>query len=77
MDVVPQNSLLELVGKMTSAAPHFVRCIKPNATKAAMEFDDRLVLEQLRYSGMLETIAIRKTGYPVRSTFQQFANRFV
>lgn len=57
--------------------PWFVRCIKPNSEKAAMKFDMLIVLEQLRYSGMLETISIRKTGYPIRMKFQQFAERWV
>lgn len=35
-----------------------------------------LVLEQLRYSGMLETIKIRQQGYPVRLRFAPFADRY-
>jgi myosin-15 len=40
-----------------------------------MKFDMPVVLEQLRYTGMLETVRIRKTGYAVRLKYQQFANR--
>ena len=56
--------------------PWFVRCIKPNNDKAAMMFEVPIVYSQLRYSGMLETIRIRKMGYPVRLRFQLFADRF-
>ena len=57
--------------------PYFIRCIKPNKTKVPLEFDDHMVMEQLRYSGMLETIRIRRAGYPVRLTFADFIDRYV
>lgn len=40
-------------------------------------FDQTLVLNQLRYSGMLETVRIRRSGYPVRRPFQDFCSRLV
>ena len=56
--------------------PWFVRCLKPNNEKSPMKFDMPIVLEQLRYTGMLETIRIRQLGYPVRMRFGQFADRY-
>ena len=41
-----------------------------------MEFQKDVVLTQLRYTGMLETIRIRKMGYPVRMRFYTFAERY-
>lgn len=41
-----------------------------------MKFDMPIVIEQLRYTGMLETIRIRKTGYPIRLKFSQFFDHF-
>ncbi|XP_065335143.1 unconventional myosin-XV isoform X4 [Cloeon dipterum] len=70
------DSLQQLLESMSKCNPWFVRCIKPNNEKAAMKFDMPVVLEQLRYTGMLETIRIRKTGYPVRLRFGQFVERY-
>lgn len=58
------------------ANPFFVRCIKSNADKAPNHFDDMLVLVQLRYTGMLETVRIRQSGYSVRLTFEEFIQHY-
>ena len=39
-------------------------------------FNPKLVLNQLRYSGMLETVRIRRAGYPVRRTYEDFLFRY-
>ncbi|XP_014277405.1 unconventional myosin-XV isoform X2 [Halyomorpha halys] len=70
------DSLQNLMDTMSKCNPWFVRCIKPNNEKAAMKFDMPTVLEQLRYTGMLETIRIRKNGYPIRMKFLEFAQRY-
>ncbi|KAK2585066.1 hypothetical protein KPH14_008582 [Odynerus spinipes] len=70
------DSLQQLLDSMSQCNPWFVRCIKPNTEKAPMKFDMPCVLEQLRYTGMLETIRIRKTGYPVRLLFGHFVDRY-
>ena len=35
-----------------------------------LRFNDSLVLRQLRYTGMLETVRIRQSGYSCKYTFQ-------
>ncbi|KAK3569434.1 hypothetical protein QTP86_030061 [Hemibagrus guttatus] len=42
----------------------------------ANTFDLEVVLNQLRYSGMLETVKIRRAGFPVRRTFSDFLHRY-
>eukprot|EP00055_Hartaetosiga_balthica_P010944 m.48331 g.48331 ORF g.48331 m.48331 type:complete len:1511 (+) comp7391_c0_seq1:148-4680(+) len=69
-------SLSKLIGTMSKCFPYFVRCIKPNEDKAPKLLDQKLVLNQLRYSGMLETIRIRRLGYPVRVDYEQFNFRY-
>ncbi len=69
------ESLAQLIGTMSQCAPYFVRCIKPNEVKLPKQFNNKMVLDQLRYSGMLETIRIRRAGYPVRIDFASFIFR--
>ncbi|XP_030075574.1 unconventional myosin-IXb [Microcaecilia unicolor] len=67
------NKLLETLGK---AEPFFIRCIRSNAEKMELCFDEALVLQQLRYTGMLETVRIRRSGYSAKYTFQDFMDQF-
>jgi len=69
-------SLEELMTEMSGAAPHFVRCLKPNMSKIPDTYDGELVTKQLRYTGMLETTRIRKEGYAYRPTFGDFVERY-
>ncbi|VDP76805.1 unnamed protein product [Echinostoma caproni] len=41
-----------------------------------MVFEDSIVLDQLRYTGVLEATRIRKSGFPVRPTYQDLLNRY-
>uniref|UniRef100_A0A673IR59 Unconventional myosin-XV-like n=1 Tax=Sinocyclocheilus rhinocerous TaxID=307959 RepID=A0A673IR59_9TELE len=71
-----QLSLMELIEKMERANPYFVRCIKPNQNKEPGVFDMELVSAQINYSGILETIRIRREGYPIRMPFDVFLFRY-
>ena len=64
------------MSKLESTDPYFIRCIKPNAEKMPNEFNSELVLKQLRNTGMLETIRIRRMGYPLRLSFEEFYQRY-
>lgn len=71
-----KDSLHSLMATLSTSNPYFIRCIKPNTHKMPDQFDQTVVLNQLRYSGMLETVKIRRTGFPVRRTFQDFCSRY-
>ncbi|XP_072461565.1 unconventional myosin-X [Notamacropus eugenii] len=71
-----KDSLHSLMATLSTSNPFFVRCIKPNMQKMPDQFDQALVLNQLKYSGMLETVRIRKAGFPIRRPFQDFCKRY-
>jgi myosin heavy subunit len=71
-----KNDLDSLMSTLRLTSPHFIRCIKPNNDQAPNAFDAHLVLNQLKYSGLFEAIRIRKAGYPIRMTHQQFIKRY-
>uniref|UniRef100_A0A3B4ZNX4 non-specific serine/threonine protein kinase n=1 Tax=Stegastes partitus TaxID=144197 RepID=A0A3B4ZNX4_9TELE len=69
-------SLMDLLSKMVVGQPHFVRCIKPNDDRQALRFCKERVMVQLRYTGILETVNIRRQGYSHRILFEDFVNRY-
>ena len=71
--------LKKMIGSEAAALggePHFVRCIKPNDLKKAGQIDRTKMAQQLRYTGVLETVRIRKQGFSHRLTFADFLRRY-
>ena len=66
----------ELMRELNASHVHFVRCIKPNDALAPGAPDAGLVLDQLRFSGMLEAVALISSGYPGRIPFVEIHERF-
>lgn len=71
-----KKSLIDLMTTINSTNVHYIRCIKPNELKKAWEFDNLMVLSQLRACGVLETIRISTAGFPTRWTYEEFAQRY-
>ena len=71
-----RRQLEELTATLKATEPHYIKCIKPNNVKAAGGFSPRLVVQQLRYSGVLEVVRIRREAYPTRIPFEDFYRRF-
>ena len=59
-----------------ACTPHYVRCIKPNESKRALEFESDRVLHQVKYLGLKENIRVRRAGYAYRRPFDKFLWRY-
>lgn len=64
-----------LKDKCSNVFQRYVRCIKPNTDKLPNDYNDSLVLDQLRYLGMLDIIRIRREGFPIHMTFDEFVTK--
>jgi myosin heavy subunit len=70
------RSLEELVAELQTTNCNFVRCLKTSNPLARFEFKNALVLNQLKYTGMLDTLIIRRAGFPVRMNEQDFQDHY-
>lgn len=55
---------------------HYIRCLKPNEEKKKEYFVPTFVFQQIKYLGILDTIRVKKEGYPSRKKFKDFFFRF-
>lgn len=62
----PDRQLDNLVTQLGETEPHYIKCIKPNLAKAPQGWSSPLVIEQLRYSGVLEVGYRRLTSAVTR-----------
>ncbi|XP_020287438.1 unconventional myosin-Va isoform X2 [Pseudomyrmex gracilis] len=71
-----RDSLNMLMATLNATTPHYVRCIKPNDSKEAFEYNPVRAVQQLRACGVLETIRISAAGFPSQRTYGDFFQRY-
>uniref|UniRef100_A0A3Q2P762 Myosin IXb n=1 Tax=Fundulus heteroclitus TaxID=8078 RepID=A0A3Q2P762_FUNHE len=71
-----QTSLGKLIETIERAEPFFIFCFRSNAEKKQLHFDDKVVLNQIRYTGILQMIHMQKSSYEVKYTFKEFVKKF-
>ena len=72
-----KRQLDELIKMLNASNPRYVKCIKPNSIKKPIVFDSIDVSLQLLSAGVLEAVKIRKAGYSVRRTKEEFVKRYI
>ena len=65
-----------LMAKLANCECNYIRCLKPNELKKKEFFIPTFVFQQIKYLGVLDTIKIRKDGFPSRRTFKDFLIKF-
>lgn len=70
------QNMNQLIYQLTTSNCHFVRCVKPNEDKRENYWVPQLVLKQITYMGILNSLLIRKKNYVFRFDFQEFYLRY-
>ena len=71
-----QNQLKELLETINKTTPHYIRCLKPNDKNRPDSFQNNQIINQLKYSGVLEAIKISRHGYPIRMAHEDFNDKY-
>lgn len=71
-----RRQLGELMSSVRQCDVRYIRCVKPNNQRKPNIFEFEDCKTQLHYSGVFETINIRRKGLPFRMEQAAFVNRF-
>lgn len=71
------RQLQDLMQVINATNPHWIRCIKPHPNKQPLNFSGFGVMGQLRSAGVLDTVKVRKAGYPIRFPNELFLRRYM
>lgn len=71
-----KEQLTQLMTKIESTQPHYIRCLKPNDAAKPNILTRRRLTEQLRYGGVLEAVRVARMGFPVRMNHALFFQHY-
>lgn len=71
-----KDNLQQLIETIESTEAHYIKCLKPNSDNIKNRFDIKLVENQLRCGGIMQTIRVIRAGFPVRFTHDQFCANY-
>ena len=65
-----------LMKELLSCESSYVRCLKPNEQKKEFFVTPMFLYNQIQYLGILDTINVRKHGYPTRKKYEDFFKEY-
>jgi len=71
-----KNSVSALMDALRLSKQHYVRCIKPNESKKGGLFEEKMVVNQVQYLGLLENVKVRRAGYAFRMPYDRFLSKY-
>ena len=71
-----RTQLSTLISNIGETEPHFIRCIRSNEDAIPDHIDSVAVLRQLKYSGVMEALRVRRLGYSNRMPYRSFLLRY-
>ena len=70
------KEMKQLKKELKACDHHYIRCLKPNEDKKPNLFFSNFVFNQIQYLGILATIQVRKNGFPMRRTYEDFYENY-
>lgn len=70
-----RTSVDALIVELASSEVRFVRCLKPNHVFQPGQCSSRLLLQQLRYTALMEAVEVMAAAFPVRVSFERIHER--
>ena len=71
------DELNDLVERIRSGDPHFIRCFRINDGSGSDHFDSKLVYKQMESAGIQHVLKVRNLGLPFRFGKSQFVERYI
>ena len=67
-----RNEIKALMKELISCESNYIRCLKPNEQKKEFFVTPMFLFNQIKYLGILDTINVRKQGFPTRKKYNEF-----